>query len=77
VVDGRSKAVPRDPWGKPYAFIMPGEHGEYDLLSYGKDGRPGGEGEAAEITSWQVGNATVIKRIGATSHPMRGRHHAL
>jgi len=56
---------------------MPGEHGEYDLLSYGKDGRAGGEGEAAEITSWQVGNATVIKRIGATSHPMRGRHHAL
>jgi len=34
-------------------FIMPGEHGEYDLLSYGKDGRPGGEEEAAEITNWQ------------------------
>lgn len=48
-----SKAVPPDPWGNPYVFIMPGEHGEYDLLSYGKDGRPGGEGEAAEITNWQ------------------------
>jgi len=47
-----SKAIPPDPWGNAYVFIMPGEHGEYDLLSYGKDGRPGGEGEAAEITNW-------------------------
>jgi len=47
------KAVPADPWGNPYVFIMPGQHGEYDLLSYGKDGKPGGEGEAAEITNWQ------------------------
>lgn len=48
-----SKAVPPDPWGNPYVFVMPGTHGEYDLLSYGKDGRPGGQGEAAEITNWQ------------------------
>lgn len=47
-----TKKVPLDPWGQPYVFIMPGEHGEYDLLSYGKDGKPGGEGEAAEITNW-------------------------
>jgi len=47
-----TKAVPPDPWGNSYVFIMPGEHGEYDLLSYGKDGKPGGEGEAAEITNW-------------------------
>ena len=47
-----SKAVPSDPWGTAYVFSMPGEHGEYDLLSYGKDGKPGGEGENAEITSW-------------------------
>jgi general secretion pathway protein G len=47
------KAVPADPWGNPYVFVMPGQHGEYDLLSYGKDGKPGGEGEAAEITNWQ------------------------
>lgn len=46
------KAVPTDPWGNAYVFVMPGEHGEYDLLSYGKDGRPGGEGEAGDITSW-------------------------
>ena len=48
-----TKAVPRDPWGNPYVFIMPGEHGDYDLLSYGKDGKPGGEGEAADIANWQ------------------------
>jgi len=48
-----SKSIPPDPWGNPYVFIMPGAHGEYDLLSYGKDGRPGGDGENAEITSWQ------------------------
>jgi general secretion pathway protein G len=48
-----TKAVPLDPWGTPYVFTIPGEHGEYDLLSYGKDGKPGGEGEAADVTNWQ------------------------
>ncbi|MFH1493476.1 MAG: type II secretion system major pseudopilin GspG [Pseudomonadota bacterium] len=46
------KAVPLDPWGNPYVFKMPGEHGEYDLLSYGRDGQPGGTGEAADIVNW-------------------------
>ncbi|MEO6276208.1 type II secretion system major pseudopilin GspG [Roseateles sp.] len=47
-----SKAVPKDPWGNEYQYRAPGEHGEYDLLSFGKDGRPGGEGEDADLTSW-------------------------
>lgn len=47
-----SKAVPKDPWGNDYQYRSPGEHGEYDLLSFGKDGRPGGEGEDADLTSW-------------------------
>jgi general secretion pathway protein G len=47
-----SKDVPLDPWGNPYQFRNPGEHGEYDLLSYGKDGKPGGEGAAADIVNW-------------------------
>lgn len=47
------KAVPNDPWGKAYAYRQPGEHGEYDLLSFGKDGQPGGSGEAEDITNWQ------------------------
>jgi general secretion pathway protein G len=44
------KAVPMDPWGNPYIYKIPSEHGgEFDLYSYGKDGRPGGDGEAADI----------------------------
>ena len=47
-----SKALPKDPWGHDYQYKQPGEHGDYDLLSYGKDGRPGGEGEDADLVSW-------------------------
>lgn len=47
------KAVPADPWGRPYVYKSPGEHGDYDLVSLGKDGRPGGSDENADITSWQ------------------------
>lgn len=47
-----AKAVPLDPWGKPYSYRSPGENGEYDLVSFGKDGQPGGSGEAADIVSW-------------------------
>ena len=46
------KAVPRDPWHNDYQYRQPGEHAEYDLLSLGRDGRPGGEGENADLTSW-------------------------
>lgn len=47
------KAVPLDPWGHPYVYRLPGEHGnEYDLSSLGRDGRPGGEGEDADLVSW-------------------------
>ncbi len=47
-----SKQVPRDPWGRDYLYRSPGEHGDYDLSSLGKDGRPGGTGEDQDITSW-------------------------
>ena len=46
------KIVPMDPWGRPYIYKLPGEHGEYDLVSYGKDGQPGGAGEASDIVNW-------------------------
>jgi len=46
------KVVPMDPWGNAYVFKSPGDHGDFDLLSYGKDGQPGGSGEAADITNW-------------------------
>ena len=44
--------VPTDPWGKPYVYRSPGEHGAYDLVSLGSDGQEGGTGTAADITSW-------------------------
>jgi general secretion pathway protein G len=46
------KAAPPDPWGRPYVYKYPGERGEYDLYSLGKDGQLGGTGEAADITNW-------------------------
>ena len=45
------KDVPLDPWGKPYIYKIPGEKGDFDLVSYGKDGQPGGSGENADITN--------------------------
>jgi len=44
--------VPNDPWGHPYVYRSPGQHGSYDLISYGADGQEGGTGAAADITSW-------------------------
>ncbi len=46
------KAVPDDPWGNKYVYRAPGEHGEYDLFSYGKGGKLGGADEVADITNW-------------------------
>ena len=45
--------VPPDPWGNPYVYRAPGQHGTYDILSYGSDGTEGGTGAAQDITSWQ------------------------
>jgi len=48
----RTGAVPNDPWGRPYVYRSPGEHGPYDIVSYGSDGQQGGTGTAADIESW-------------------------
>jgi general secretion pathway protein G len=45
------KEVPLDPWSRPYIYKIPGEKGEFDLLTYGKDGQPGGTGENADLTN--------------------------
>ncbi len=47
-----SKDVPNDPWGRPYIYQEPGEHSDFDLYTLGKDGRPGGSAENADITNW-------------------------
>ncbi len=47
------KGVPNDPWGQAYHYKRPGSHGEYDIVSFGKDGVPGGAGEDADLGSWE------------------------
>jgi general secretion pathway protein G len=44
--------VPKDPWGNSYIYRSPGQHGAYDILSYGADGQEGGTGAATDISSW-------------------------
>ena len=48
----KKKEVPVDPWGKAYRYRSPGENGEYDLYSLGRDNEDGGEGEDADVVSW-------------------------
>ncbi len=45
--------LPDDPWHRPYQYANPGTHGEIDVFSFGADGQPGGEGNDADIGSWQ------------------------
>lgn len=46
------KGVPADPWGRPYGYKFPGEHNDFDLWSFGRDGQPGGTGENEDIINW-------------------------
>lgn len=46
------KSVPKDPWGRDYLYLNPGQHGEVDVFTQGADGQPGGEGINAEIGNW-------------------------
>jgi len=48
------KKIPADPWGNPYIYISPGVYGDFDLISYGADGKEGGEGKDADIKSWDI-----------------------
>ncbi len=43
----------KDPWGRDYEYVNPGEHGDFDISSLGADGRPGGDGKNADINSWE------------------------
>lgn len=49
----KKKVIRADPWGNPYQYRAPGEHGEYDLFSYGADQKEGGEGENRDVVSWE------------------------
>lgn len=48
------KKIPLDPWGNPYVYVSPGIHGDFDILTYGNDGKEGGEGKDADIESWDM-----------------------
>lgn len=47
------KEIPPDPWNNPYVYKYPGEHGSYDIISYGADGKFGGTGNDKDIVSWE------------------------
>ncbi len=47
------RSLLNDPWGRQYEYRSPGEHGDFDILSYGADGQPGGDDNNADITSWE------------------------
>ena len=47
------KSTLKDPWGRDYEYSVPGEHGDFDIVSYGADGQPGGDDNNADITSWE------------------------
>ena len=50
----KKNVVPKDPWGNEYKYTSPGEEGRpYDILSYGADGKPGGDGENKDVNSWE------------------------
>ncbi len=51
--NGYLERLPQDPWGQPYQYLQPGLHGEIDVSSLGADSAPGGEGNDADIGSWQ------------------------
>jgi len=46
--------LPKDPWGTPYQYLNPGVKGEYDVFSYGADGKPGGDGVDADVGNWNI-----------------------
>jgi len=46
------RAVPNDPWGRPYSYRSPGAHGDFDIVSLGKDGQAGGTGDAADVSNY-------------------------
>ncbi|MBM4146090.1 MAG: type II secretion system protein GspG [Nitrospira sp.] len=48
------RRIPADPWGNPYIYISPGLYGDFDIISYGADGREGGEGKDADIKNWDI-----------------------
>lgn len=52
--DGYLDRLPKDPWGRDYIYLSPGDHGDFDIYTLGRDGTPGGEGQDADIGNWHT-----------------------
>lgn len=50
---GYMNTIPKDPWGKEYLYLAPGIENNYDLMTYGADGKKGGKDENADVVSWE------------------------
>ena len=50
---GYMKKLPKDAWGREFIYICPGQHGDFDIISYGSDGAEGGEGSAKDLNNWE------------------------
>ncbi|MBN1907923.1 MAG: type II secretion system major pseudopilin GspG [Deltaproteobacteria bacterium] len=50
---GYMPKIPKDPWGNEYVYLSPGDNGEFDIISYGDDNEPGGEGKDKDVNSWE------------------------
>jgi len=48
----KTKGIPLDPWGRPYIYRFPGQHGDYDLYTFGADNAPGGTGQDQDVVNW-------------------------
>ncbi len=51
---GYLKKLPKDPWDNSYIYLSPGIHGDFDIIAYGADGEAGGEGQDADVNSWEI-----------------------
>lgn len=55
---GYIERLPKDPWGNDYQYLSPGQHGDFDIWSYGSDGKPGGQDTAADIGNWDTNTSS-------------------
>jgi len=72
--DGLLDAIPFDPWGNEYEYMSGTDHG-YDLVCYGRDGQEGGEGEDADMNSWEIAGGITQDEVaegGTTTSPSEG-----
>lgn len=53
------REIPKDPWGNDFVYVIPGNHGAFDLTSFGADGKPGGEDFDKDINNWELADSSL------------------